>query len=618
MVLMLKESPMKKFIVRALAVIGFLTVAYVASLITIGIFAARENAKAPDSMVLAMDFTAPVVEREDTSPVDFAIDDEAVALTDTLRAIGLAKNDPRVKAMVGTFGAAQPSMSHAQEIRAAIKEFRESKKPTYAFGTSYGQFGGAGKAYFLASAFENLWLQPVGSVSLNGPAIQSPFFREALDKLGAKADFMQREEYKSFMDMATRNAFAPPVRANMESLLEDLSAQMASGLSESRNLDADHVRKLMEHGPYTDQEALQAGLVSRLGYEDELEKSLRESFGKDVKLVDPKTYLGYKRHAYGTRKEESKQKPTRVALIQGAGAIVEHASEGDSLTGDRILGADSIVEAFDEVVKNEDIKAALFRIDSPGGSPEASEMIRRAVTRAQAAGKPVIVSMGSVAASGGYWAAMNADAIVANPATLTGSIGVVTGKFVIGPALEKGGVRLETITSPQSASAPSYETMWSVESEFTPAQRARVTAMIDRTYNAFLENVASARKIPLDKMPSLAKGRVFTGAQAQKLGLVDKLGGYKVALASVREKLKLKPSAPLEFVLLPKPHNPIKKFIRMIFATEEGAARLSTAMAALTAIPANPLSSLWREAVRSARSQGAVETRLPFAETLTP
>lgn len=607
---------MKKFIVRALAVIGLLTVTTMASLITIGIFAAKESQEAPNEMVLAIDFDAPISERKETSPIDFALSDESASLTEILRAIDRAKIDPRVKALVGKFGSTQPTLAHAQEIRAAIKAFRESKKPTYAYGATYGQFGGAGKAYYLASAFETLWLQPVGAVSLNGPAIQSPFFKAALDKLGAKADFLQREEYKSFMDMAMRNEFAPPVRANLESLLGDLSSQMAAGLAESRGWSAEQTEKIMSHGPYTDKEAVEAGIISRLGYADELETMLKASISKDVKIVSPETYLGYRRH--GQSNPNASEKPTRIALIQGVGMIVEHASEGESLTGDKVLGADAIVEAFDQAIEDKDIKAVLFRIDSPGGSPEASEMIRRAVTRAQAAGKPVIVSMGNLAASGGYWAAMNADLIIANPGTITGSIGVIAGKFVVGPALEKWGVRLGTITPRQSAAAPSYETMWSIEGEFTPAQRDRVNAMVDRAYNAFLENVSNARKIPLDKMRSLAGGRVYTGAQAQKLGLVDKLGGYRTALASVREVLKLAPDARIEFMLLPEQRHALEKLVKILLSLGESGAHIRLPLSSGVLGQGNPLSALWMELAHAARAQGSVEARLPFAENLTP
>ncbi|MER2519804.1 MAG: signal peptide peptidase SppA [Bdellovibrionales bacterium] len=608
---------MKKVIVRVLAVIGFLTVMSVSSLVALGLFAVAEKRKEPESIVLTIDFNKSVVESDEPSPVDFAINEESIALTDVLRAIDRAKTDPRVKAVVGKFGPTQLSLAHAQEIRAAIAAFRAAKKPSYAYATSYGQLGGSGKIYFLASAFETLWLQPIGAVSISGPAIQSPFFRETLDKLGAKADFLQREEYKSFMDMATRNDFAAPVRENLESLLSDLADQMATGVSESRSWDAARVRQIMAHGPYTDQEALKAGLVSRLGYEDELEKSLKESISKDVKFVGPQTYLSY---AKRPAKEDS-QKPTHIALIHGVGTIIERASDGGSLTGGKILGADVIVDAFNQAIEEKDIKAILFRIDSPGGSPEASESIRRVVVRAKQAGKPVVVSMGNVAASGGYWSTMNADRIIANPGTLTGSIGVISGKFVVGPALEKLGIRLGTLVARNAASGigtESFETMWSTEKEFTPAQRERLAAMIDRTYQAFIENVAEARKIPLDKMRDFAKGRVYTGAQAQKIGLVDTLGGFKTAIATVREQLKLEPDAPINYVVLPEPQNTVEKLMKFVLSLGGVETRISPAIAALGLERGNPLLTVWQESIHALRPASAAEARLPFAESLTP
>jgi protease-4 len=228
------------------------------------------------------------------------------------------------------------------------------------------------------------------------------------------------------------------------------------------------------------------------------------------------------------------------------------------MPGETALGADKISEAFHDAAEADDVKAIVFRIDSPGGSPEASETIRRALLEAQKKGKPVIVSMGEVAASGGYWVAMNADRIIAEPATLTGSIGVFAGKFTVGGLTQKIGVNLETLKTTDSAG------MWSMTDEFTPPQLARVNALLDNTYQAFKKNVSDARKIPIEKMPDIAKGRVWTGEQALPIGLVDALGGYRQALDAVREKLKLGKDAPLALEPYPPPETPYDRVLKFM------------------------------------------------------
>ena len=547
---------MLKFVTRFLAVIGFLVVALIATGVLLATLGARLEPE-PDAVVLTLDFTHPIVEQNDSSPFDLALEEEPVVLLDILHAVDRAAGDPHVKGLVARFGTEQPSLAQAEEIRAALERFRKSGKFTYAFGTDFGEFGLGSKAYFLASAFDNIWLQPVGTVSLTGVALQSPFGKTALDKIGITADFMQREEYKSFMEVGQRDNFSPLVKVEMQKLVENLSNQIAKGIADSRKWDIGHVKDLMARGPYTDQEALQEGLVTKLAYADELNDEIDRKAGTDAKQADVDDYLGYADSSKGKAQAE-----TKIALIYGTGLIMDEDS-GSGLTGEHVMGADKISGAFDDAADDDDVKAILFRVDSPGGSPAASETIRRAMIHAQKKGKPVIVSMGEYAASGGYWIAMNGDKIIAEPATLTGSIGVVAGKFATGGLLQKLGVSVDGVSTSENAE------MWSAATTFTPAQRARVNALLDNTYHSFLSDVSAARKIPMEKMPDIAKGRVWTGDQAVKIGLVDDLGGYDVALASVRKALKLDEKALLaieNFPAQPTPGERVLKFMKRIGA----------------------------------------------------
>jgi protease-4 len=551
------------FLTRLFALLGLAVVLLIGGGIAVALRYGNRPVPEPRNVILTLDFDQPMMERSGFSPLNFAMHGQEASLLDILRAISKAKRDGRVKGIVARFGATQPKLAEAEEIRSAIKAFRTSGKFTYAFAPTYGEFGEGNRAYFLASAFENIWLQPVGAVSLTGLALQSPFGKAALDKIGVKADFMQREEYKSFMDMATRDDFAPPVRTNMQSLIDDLAAQEAAGIAESRGFDVAHVQDLMARGPFTDEEALREKLVTRLGYADELDDELDQKAGKDAKNVDVGAYLAY--HA----QYKAPPPKARVALIYGAGEITGHDDNAPSITGEKTLGADTIAEAFDTAAADSGIKAILFRIDSPGGTPEASETIRRAMIHAQKVGKPVFVSMGDMAASGGYWIAMNADRIVAEPATLTGSIGVLAGKFAAADLLQKIGVSMPSIKTSDNSG------MWSVAGEFTPQQRDRVNALLDNSYRAFTRNVAEARHIPIDRMPDIAKGRVWTGEQALKIGLVDELGGFATTLAALRKKLNLTNKDVIALEAYPPPETPVERMLKLLkaFGVEEAALR---------------------------------------------
>ncbi|MDX2028467.1 MAG: signal peptide peptidase SppA [Alphaproteobacteria bacterium] len=584
---------MLRFITRFFAVIGFFaTLSLVLS--GVALYIQERAVEPPENIVLVLDFDQPIVERVESSPFDLAMHEESAPLLGILRAIDKAKSDPHVKGIVARFGGAQPSLTQAQAIRAALARFRTSGKFTYAFASSYGGFGGGNRAYYLASAFEQIWLQPVGAVGLSGLMLEAPFARTALEKIGVKGDFLQREEYKSVMDVATQDGFTPPVRSMMQGMIEDFADQIASGIAESRKWDKAKVRQLMGDGPYTAEEALKAGLVTRIGYADELNKELDKTAGKDAEHVSVETYLGYAHKAADKAK-------THVALIYGTGLITDRDGGPAGLSGEHIMAADKLAEAFDNAASDSDIKAILFRIDSPGGSPEASETIRRALVHAQGKGKPVIVSMGDVAASGGYWVAMNADHIIAEAGTLTGSIGVVAGKFVLGGLMQKLGVSWDSLKTTENAG------MFSVTEGFSPAQRARMNALLDETYRTFVKNVSDARKIPMDKMPAIAKGRVWTGAQAVKIGLVDELGGYDVALKALRKKLNLDEKEPILFETFPAPLTPAEKALKLLkgFGIESAMIRAALSQWQVVQVSLGPLWS------RAAGFDRPVMARMP-------
>lgn len=554
------KSRIRKYAVRIFAGIGVL----VTLSMVLGFFGFRYwltkpkmAMKTPESMVLTLDFTMPIVER----PRDFSLslpalldEEEETTLFSIVRALDAAKDDPKVKGVVARFSNyASPKFFQTQEITAALQRFRASNKPTYSFASSYGNFARGGALYALASQFEHRWLQPVGVVGLTGLGIEAPFGKTALEKIGVKADFLRREEYKSVMENVSRDSFSPAVRSNMESLIGSLHSQIAQGIAQGLKLDEKQAKALIANGPYTANEALKTGLVTKIGYEDELEKVIDEKAGKDSAYVDPDTYL------YLAHRDKEEKTKADVALIFAEGIINDAPSRGPySLTKDDVIDTESIVEAFAQAAEDKDIKAILFRVDSPGGSPVASETIRRALIKAKEAKKPVFVSMGNVAASGGYWISMDADYIVANPSTVTGSIGVVGGKFVLGGLYDKFDIKWDGIATSDNAK------FFSTREAFGPKGEERLNAMLDETYNAFLANVSSARKIPLEKMKDVAKGRVYTGELALKAGLVDELGGLDTAIQALKKKLDLQPTDKIALYPLPPPETPQTMVMRLL------------------------------------------------------
>jgi protease-4 len=555
------ELPVKAFLVRLFAVIGVLTTLTVLTT-GFGIWYWVERPDPaptpPEAMVLHLDFATPIVEQTQGLNLSLSalLDDKsAVSLLSVVRAIDRAKDDPRVKGLTANFGALQPDLAQAQEIRAALARFRASGKFTMAYAANYGGMGGGNRAYYLASAFQDIWLQPIGLVGLTGLGIEAPFGKKVLDTWGVTPDFVQREEYKSLMENATREAFSPPVRANMQSLLDSLATQEVDGIAEGRQAPRDKIAALMAKGPFTSEEALAEGLITRIGYWDELDDAVNEKAGKDAVQVDPTTYLAY---ALPKGQTEAKPKAT-VALITAEGLISDDPSGSPMrFTDEDIIDTDKTVAAFQDATDDEDVKAILFRVNSPGGSPSASESIRRALIKAKEAGKPVFVSMGEMAASGGYWIAMDADRIVAEPGTLTGSIGVVGGKFAIKGLSDKLGVTWDHLETAPNAG------LWSLASPFTPEQRARIEALIDDTYAAFTKNVANARHLPPGKIVEVAKGRVFSGAQAKDVGLVDELGGVQTTIQALKTKLGLQPDDKIELVRFPEPETPTSMLFKLM------------------------------------------------------
>ncbi len=512
---------MGKIVVRILAVIGALTIAFFGFFLVVGIIASWARSHVPGKTVLEVNLETGLMEDIPDDAFAKAMFSGAPVVRDVVEAIERASTDDRVAGMVTRFGGSSMGMAQAQELRDAIRNFRSHKKFAIAWAETFGEFGPGGGSYYLASAFDQIWLQPSGDIGLTGVMMESFFLRGALDKLAVVPRMDHRYEYKNAMNQLTEKKYTPEHREANQKVMNSWYEQMLRGIAEGRHLTADEVRALVDRGPFLGQEAVNAKLVDGLAYRDDVYAKVRERAGKNASFLYLAKYL--------QRAGRPHQSGKTIALIYGVGSVVRGHSGFDPVFGSTSMGSDTVAAAFRAAIKDNNVKAILFRVDSPGGSYVASDTIWRETVRARKANKPVIVSMGNLAGSGGYFVAMAADKIVAQPGTITGSIGVLGGKMVTKGFWDKLGISFDEIHSGANA------TMWTGASDYTPEEWARIQAWLDRVYVDFTGKVAEGRRLPKERVLQIAKGRIWTGEDAKALGLVDELGGFPTALALAKK-----------------------------------------------------------------------------------
>lgn len=495
-----------------------------------------------DRTVLEIDFEAGVPEISSDDPFAKILSDERATLTDVVEALLVAAEDERVVGLVARVGAGDMSFAQAQEIRDAVAAFRAKGKTAVAFSETFGELGPGNVGYFLASGFDEVWMQPSGDIGLTGLMLESQFLRGTLDKLEVEVRMDHRHEYKNAMNQYTETSFTEAHRQSMLSILESWREQLVDGIAEGRELTPERVADLIDDGPFLGQEALEAGLVDGIGYRDEVYARVREGDdGSTAQLL----YV----HKYRGSVDGPWSDGTRIALIRGIGAVQRGNDGYNPLYGIRTMGSDTVAGAFRAAIEDDSIEAIVFRVDSPGGSYVASDAIWRETVRAREADKPVVVTMGSAAASGGYFVSADAHRIVAQPGTLTGSIGVLGGKLLTTGLWNKLGISFDEVHLARNA------TMYSTIRDYNEYGWSRHQAWLDRVYEDFTRKVAEGRDLPLERVQEIARGRVWTGAEAHELGLVDELGGYVEAVALAREAIGLDPDADVQLVPFPRPRS---------------------------------------------------------------
>jgi protease-4 len=538
-----------RFVVRLLAVVGLLTIVLVV-LVVVGLsrvnLASRPQTPIADGAVLTLTVAGPFAEASPSGAgLASALGGRPGKLREIIAAIEAAASDSRIKGLVLKLDAS-PGMAQTQELKAAIKALRGAGKFVYAFADDYsGAQSGAGQ-YYLAAACDQIWLQPMGEAMLTDVAFETPFLKGAFAKLDVDPEFVKRAEYKTAPETFTESGYTPAAREMMEALAGDLTQQLVMEIASGRGLAPDDLRALLAKGSLTAEDAVKARLIDHVGYADEVVAAAKKVAGADVKTVALTDY-------YRQEVADKNSGSPNIALIYEVGTIdsVGGPIDPDSAAHGRDA-ANAVIQGLARAMAEPSVKAIVLRVDSPGGSVSGSETIRRMVVRAKQAGKKIVVSMGSVAASGGYWISADADKIVADPATLTGSIGVFSGKFDVGKGLADIGV-----TTDRTAGGP-FTGMNSPFTAFTPDQTKSLNQSVDAVYDGFVSRVADGRRLPRATVAGIARGRVWTGQQAKGLGLVDQLGGLEDAIALARDVGGVPAGDPTRVAIYPEPISPIE------------------------------------------------------------
>lgn len=541
----------KKVLRRTCMVLGGAMLVSILLVFVAGMFAGGKK-MLPDSMILTVNITDPIGETEHGRTLTDPLRAPGTTVQALIETLDRAAVDPRVHGVLASLDNGGIDMAHIQEIRAAVKRFRASGKFAHIYTASFADLGSGIGAYYFAAAFDQIWMQPVGLVSMTGLALDMPFGKETLEKVGVTAQFLHREEYKSAMESFTNSEMSPANREMMTSILKDLSLQLFNDIAKDRKLDAPLLQSELDKGVIAGSEALKAGLITRLDYADVLVDEMLESVsdGKESKKPDLVSAEDYHSAMFSEKKTSV---GADVALVRVSGEIVP----GDEAEPGMATG-DYIAEAIGTAAENPSIKVIVVRVNSPGGSPSASETIRRAIVRAKEDGKKIIVSMGPVAASGGYWVSVNADKIYAMPSTLTGSVGVIMGKFEISGLWEKLGVNWDGVSWGENAR------LWSINAPMSATERAALNAAIDSTYDDFIERVAEGRQMDKEKVRAIAKGRAWTGTQAKANGLVDEIGGLDASMEYAAELAGVKSRAQLKVIELPERLTPLEQFMKLL------------------------------------------------------
>jgi protease-4 len=489
----------------------------------------------PESSYLQIDLIGPIVD------IDNSVLPKKRSIKELWYHIKRAKVDKRIKGIILKISYAYSGFAKVEDIGRLIKDFKESGKKVYAFIE-----GGDIRSYYLSTFADNVYLFKGGHLILKGLASEAIFLKKTLSKLGIQGEFFHIGEYKTASNIFTEESMTPAHKEAMEKLLDDIYLATLEGIAANRNLDVETVRKVIEEQPFSSQACLEAKLVDGILYEDEIlensdEKYVTLSFDTYKQTSSPLPYRGFK----------------KIAVIFASGEIHPGQSGRRSIYGGDIMGSTTVAQQLKSVRKNRYVKAVVLRIESPGGSGIASDVIRREVELA-ARKKPVVISMSDFTASGGYWIATPASKLMALPQTITGSIGVLGGKFILKGLYDKIGLNKEIVKTSQ------YADMFSDYRRFSRDEREKIMELMKEMYRKFLNLVATSRNMDTEAVDKIGRGRVWAGSTALKLNLVDKLGGLNEAVEEAKKLAKIPPEEEIGIIIYPRKKTFFQKFVELI------------------------------------------------------
>lgn len=581
---------MKQFLITvAGVVVGSLLFCFFGIFLLFGLIgAASAPAPHPNRMVLSLDLREEMTDQRPSNP--FAALGGGNALLDVLTKLDAARTDNRVQGLYIRANTGGMSAAQAEELRAAIASFRQSGKFVIAhLQNDNVRMGMPG--YMAIADADEVWLQDASEFMPMGLSAEVTFLAGTLQRYHMQAQFERREDYKTAAHTMTERTFTPQHRESMLSLMGGLYDVMLANIAADRGITPAAARAAVEATPFTAARARELGLVDQLGRPEEAERAALAR-AENTEIVDFSDY-----------RAPTQNRGQIIAVVQGEGAIVSGVPQDGFFADESVMNSDRIAAALLEASEDENVAAIVFRVSSPGGSVVASDQILAALRTAQERGKKIVVSMGDVAASGGYYVSAYADEIVANAGTITGSIGVIGGKLIIGPAMD---YYLSTNTETVTVGSPMVE-MFTSERPFNQAERAAFAAFIDRAYAQFLGLVAEGREMQPERVRALAGGRVWTGQQAIENGLVDHIGGFQVAVARARALAGIEENAQVQLRFYPAQDSPFKALEGLFGASSESVEALVRINAALS----DPRTQRVLAALREEDASYRVESEAP-------
>ncbi len=537
---------MRHFLVTVLGtIIGillcfFLLVVFLVAIIGASM-ASNQTKSTSDKVVLTLNLQTPML---DHSAGETIFGAPPLSVVNIVQSLNAAKSDDNIKGVfirANNYGMVPAS---AEEIRLAIKDFQTSGK--FVVAHSQGFEGTSFTAYHAVSAADEIWQQDTTGFAVAGIRSESGFYGGVAEKYDAKVQMEQFYEYKNAANVYTQKDYTPAHREATESLLNSFYTIATSQIAIDRDMSVKKISRLFEAAPHSAESALKAGLTDKLGHYLEAQDYVKEKAGGD-----DVTFQNVK--AYGATLYNS---GPVIAMIGGQGPVMMgKSSDGANPFSNNVtMGSDTLASAFEAAANDDDVKAIVFRVSTPGGSATASDQILNAVSRAQTAGKPVIISMGQYAASGGYYVSAYADKIVALPSTITGSIGVLGGKIALRDTFARIGYNIEAINK-----GGDYLGVYSGDEPFTQAQQAAYRGQMEDIYVDFTTRVSEGRNLPLERVLEIAKGRVWTGEQALERGLVDELGGFRKAIEVAKAEAGIDADKSVKLKHFPRPKSDLEQ-----------------------------------------------------------